>query len=291
MTPLFKTLFCQILPIAILGVFLIRLFVVHPLLVRRSRQIVGGLAELFDPGTAEIDKLSPFQRYFNSPSIIGLYHGRPTRILPVPSLLGGVEVSVASHSLMQFEARSQRFPILKAIRKCNQSLSRALIVPLYLSVFIIKIEPEIKAWKITAGVFLFFAAMHVGVWVARKLMGYDDGPKEEKWEVSVRGAPLFRCSTWSPWRYRPILDEPEIQDMVGRLIGTYQVDLLRSPSQARLPRKFQLSNGLLFAARSQYCGKLVDREFVRGMLTELIILCNSIEQKQEAVSPMNSAPA
>ena len=245
---------------------LIIIWVVSVIVVaRRVKKRVAALLDLFDPGTAA---------QMDGTRAVGFFNGRPALISARASLGQRVRVCVSNRFRLPFEVRTNRSRKIDRIRNSSKRAQQVL----FLLVFALAFIPKISVWKVAAAVILFFIVLRLVIGCYAKWMGYDDAlPEDSRWEVSRPGLPRLLYTSYSPTRVRPIIDRQEIQDSVARLIGTCRADILRSPGNTGYPGKFHGWNGSV-EAECFYRRKLLDREAVQRMLTELAILCQNIER-------------
>jgi len=275
---------------AIFAAFVLWEYFVRPALAGRSHKRIAALEDLFDPGTAEVSDEVFDPAFRTTHSISGLLHGRLAQISVGLSPFGRLNLSVATHSFIQFDAKPKGLRKLRAVTIKRPELVASYLLFLFANCYFFYglMSYQISFWKVIACTGLLIAlivTLRLVLMGLGKLLRYDDGPEEEKWEVSGRESPPFRYSTWSPWRYRPILDKPEIHQEVGHLMGIHQVDLLRAPSRTYFGRRFQYWNKSIVTASCQNLEKYANREFVQGVLTEMITLCDSLEQYGGADDP------
>ena len=252
--------------------------VVRPAVARRAHQRVAGLLDVFDAGTAKIGGSKLVRGYYGQPNIVGLFHGRPASISTQNGLASNIQFCVSTQSRMPFEVRPKRPSRFGEIRKGLKAQLQSLALPLYITLIVLDVDHRISFWRVVAAVFLFFLTLRFLISRYAKWMGYNETlPEDSRWEVSLPGSAPLLYATYSPARFRTLIDRPEIQEPVAHLFGTCQIDLLRSAALGRLRQDFP---GWDFTLETDcfYSRKLLETDVVRKALTEISILCANIEQ-------------
>ncbi len=263
--------------------------VVRGVIARRAHQRVAGLLDVFDAGTAKVGRIKPVPGYYSQPNVVGLFHGRPASISTQSGLVSNIQFCVSSHSRMPFEVRPKRPPRLGEIRKGLKLVLQRSVAPIYIISLLAPLTREITFWKITVSVFLFFIALNVLIGCYAKWMGYDEDPsKDSRWEVSLPGSAPLLYTTYSPTRFRAMIERPELQEPVAHLFSTCQFDLLRSPGLASFPQR---SAEWIFTVEVNcfYDAKLLLRDAAREVLSEISTLCVDIEQIRRSNESPDSA--
>ena len=107
--------------------------------------------------------------------------------------------------------------------------------------------------------------------------GYAADAGAVKWEVRFPAAATLYYTSYSPERAHAVVDRPEIQGAVARLIGNRQIVQLSSMGVCIAPERFREWSGTL-EALCFYRRKWLRQEVVSQILTEMSALCESIEQ-------------
>ncbi len=255
---------------------------------RRDRRDLTALLDLFDAGTAEMsgNRLIPGRN-----GIVGIFQGKPASISTQHGVVSDVQVCVSGHFRMPFEVQVKSPPKLDTIRKGLKPLLELLAPSFYAVWFLNMLQTGISFGKLFAAVFLFFITFGLLIRGYSKWMGYDEAqPVDSTWEVPFPGGPPLVYTTYSPTRFRVMIERSEIQDAVSRLIGTRQAYLLRSAGQPGIFRRFRFEgwNGSVETHRF-YRRKFLQRDAVRQVLTELSNLCANMEQIRRSNDVLEAA--
>jgi hypothetical protein len=264
-------------------------WILRPALARRQHRSVAALLDLFDPGTAEMSGDDSVRGWYNRPSAFGLYQGRPAAILTRPGLAGNIRFLVSGHFYLPFEVRAKTSLGLLAIRQIhNFSRFPMWFLLLWFLDFHRFIAPGISLWKLLIALIVLYSVLMLAIRSYARWAGYADNPDEVKWQVPCPGSPPLLYKTYSPSRVRPVIDSPEMQDSIGRLMGNRQVNLLRSPGEISIYRKLRKRDDSTLEAHCTYRGRLLAPDVVRDTLADLSTLCSIIERvipPDELVNP------
>jgi hypothetical protein len=232
------------------------------------------LVDLFDQGTAKINGTHSFRNYFLRPSVAGVFHGRPASF----SVCGGtacyIRVSVAGHFVLPFQVRARKFSNQGIIRAGLRTFAFATYL---LLVFPKDLVPHVLLWKFVAAPFLLCVTL-LSVWRNYGRIGDVEFPKDARVQVSSPGSAALAFSTDFPSEFRAMIARTEIHDSISSLVVTRQVDHLRSIAQFQLPKGWDSK----LEANCFYRTELLHRDAVRGMLTDLLTLCERIESLGKA---------
>ncbi len=230
--------------------------------------------DLFDQGTAKIDG-TLFRNYFFRPSVAGLFHGRPASFSVCGGTAGYIRVSVAGHFVLPFQVRARKF----SKRGIIWAGLRTFAFGTYLLLFVIPkvLIPHVLLWKFVAAPFLLCVTL-LSVWRNYGRIGDVEFPKDTRVQVSFPGSAALVFSTDFSSEFRAMIDRTEIQDSISSLVVTRRVDHLRSIAQFSLPKGWDSK----LEANCFYRRELLHRDAVRGMLTDLLTLCERIESLGKA---------
>jgi hypothetical protein len=233
------------------------------------------LVDLFDQGTAKIGGTHSFRNYFLRPSVAGLFHGRPASFSVCGGTAGYIRVSVAGHFVLPFQVRARKF----SKRGIIWAGLRTFAFGTYLLLFVIPkvLIPHVLLWKFVAAPFLLCVTL-LSVWRNYGRIGDVEFPKDTRVQVSFPGSAALVFSTDFSSEFRAMIDRTEIQDSISSLVVTRRVDHLRSIAQFSLPKGWDSK----LEANCFYRRELLHRDAVRGMLTDLLTLCERIESLGKA---------
>jgi hypothetical protein len=281
--------FLEVYFAAVIVTAVISVWILRPALARRRHQRVAALLDLFDPGTAEMSGDELVWGWYNRPSVVGLYQGRPGAVLTRPGLAGNIRFLVSGRFYLPFEVGTKTSLGLRAIRHIHNT--RFLIWWLIFMFWNFRLitGPELSLWKLVIAWLVFYSMITLAIRSYAKWAGYADNPDEVEWQVPFPGSSPLVYKTYSPSRVRPVIDRPEMGDSVVRLIGNRQVELLRSPGQRSILRKFRERDDSTLEAHCTYRRRLLARDAVRDTLTDLSTLCASIERASPTDASFNPA--
>ncbi len=250
------------------------------LVVARDRhRRVAKLVDLFDVGTARLDGTFPIRGYFLWPSIAGLVQGRPASALVRPDNGSAyIRFSVAGHFVLPFQVRAERFSKLGLLRGGLKAFALGayfLVMLLNLHDFI----PRVMVLKFVA-VPMLLGVVLLSVWRNYGRIGDVEFPKDTRVQVSFPGSMPLEFSTDFPSEFLSMIDRNEVQSSILHLIGTCRVDHLRSV--VRSPILSGDAWGSNLEANYFYRAKLLNRDGVRGTLSDLLALCEEIESAETA---------
>jgi len=232
------------------------------------------LVDLFDQGTAKIGGTHSFRNYFLRPSVAGLFHGRPASFSVCGGTAGYIRVSVAGHFVLPFQVRARKF----SKRGISWAGLRTFAFGTYLLLLFPKVLiPHVLLWKFVAAPFLLCVTL-LSVWRSYGRIGDVEFPKNTRVQVSFPGSAALVFSTDFSTEFRAMIDRTEIQDSISSLVVTRRVDHLRSIGQFSLPKGWDSK----LEANCFYRTELLHRDAVRGMLTDLLTLCERIESLGKA---------
>jgi len=233
------------------------------------------LVDLSDQGTAKIGGTHSFRNYFLRPSVAGLFHGRPASFSVCGGTAGYIRVSVAGHFVLPFQVRARKF----SKRGIIWAGLRTFAFGTYLLLFVIPkvLIPHVLLWKFVAAPFLLCVTL-LSVWRNYGRIGDVEFPKDTRVQVSFPGSAALVFSTDFSSEFRAMIDRTEIQDSISSLVVTRRVDHLRSIAQFSLPKGWDSK----LEANCFYRRELLHRDAVRGMLTDLLTLCERIESLGKA---------
>jgi hypothetical protein len=233
------------------------------------------LVDLFDQGTAKIGGTHSFRNYFLRPSVAGLFHGRPASFSVCGGTAGYIRVSVAGHFVLPFQVRARKF----SKRGIIWAGLRTFAFGTCLLLFVIPkvLIPHVLLWKFVAAPFLLCVTL-LSVWRNYGRIGDVEFPKDTRVQVSFPGSAALVFSTDFSSEFRAMIDRTEIQDSISSLVVTRRVDHLRSIAQFSLPKGWDSK----LEANCFYRRELLHRDAVRGMLTDLLTLCERIESLGKA---------
>jgi hypothetical protein len=244
---------------------------------------------LFDPGTVQLgeNQLAPY--------MTGLFHGRPASISIGSSFTGDILVRVSGHFYRPFEVRSNwphaRGIINKAMRIVASPLIYPLIWPLF---FLHRATPEGSLGEIVFAIILFFFLARLVLFLGSRLLKNYYIPEGSTGKLSFADSVSLKYLTYVPDGFTAIVARREFQDTVTRLIGGFQLDLLKSDGSIAAPSRSRgWGLGGTAEAKFAYREKLLNRDAFREILTELSTLCGSIEQagsEEESVSQVAPEP-
>ena len=260
-------------------------WVMRLLTARRRQERLAALVSIFDPGTAEMRKKELISGQSKRSSVFGLFHGRAASVSIQSGFSSNVRVCVAGRFYLPFEVDTKAYRKLDAIRNRLKNFGGGIWFLLYIAFFLETItEYTISPWKMIGAVSLFYLIFAGLITSYGKWMGYFDGPGESRWEVSFPGSIPLQYASYTPARVRPVTDRPEIRESIARLIDSRHIGHLRSPGQIGIPRK---SGGWdnSVEANCMYREKLLHRDSIQLVLTDLSALCTSIEQ----IAPSNES--
>jgi hypothetical protein len=233
------------------------------------------LVDLSDQGTAKIGGTHSFRNYFLRPSVAGLFHGRPASFSVCGGTAGYIRVSVAGHFVLPFQVRARKF----SKRGIIWAGLRTFAFGTYLLLFVIPkvLIPHVLLWKFVAAPFLLCVTL-LSVWRNYGRIGDVEFSKDTRVQVSFPGSAALVFSTDFSSEFRAMIDRTEIQDSISSLVVTRRVDHLRSIAQFSLPKGWDSK----LEANCFYRRELLHRDAVRGMLTDLLTLCERIESLGKA---------
>ena len=232
------------------------------------------LVDLFDQGTTKIDGTHSLRNYFLRPSVAGLFHGRPASFSVCGGTAGHIRVSVAGHFVLPFQVRARKF----SKRGISWAGLRTFAFGTYLLLLFPKVLiPHVLLWKFVAAPFLLCVTL-LSVWRSYGRIGDVEFPKDTRVQVSFPGSAALVFSTDFSSEFRAMIDRTEIQDSISSLVVTRRVDHLRSIGQFSLPKGWDSK----LEANCFYRTELLHRDAVRGMLTDLLTLCERIESLGKA---------
>jgi hypothetical protein len=240
----------------------------------RDRKDLLALRDLFDRGTTEMDSknlLSP-----GLFGISGLFQGRPASVSIQHENGTDIQICVAGNFRMPFEAATNP-PKLGTLWKSVKPSKEILLTSINVCnvLFLLGLW---TGWRVFAAVFGFFIIFGLLMRWYAKWGGYDETLRNDaRWEVSIPGATPLLFSSYSPDRFRAMIDRPEIQDSVARLLSARHLDLLRSSVQPESLRRFKDWKSAV-ETHQIYRRKFVQRDAVLDILTELSNLCASMEE-------------
>ncbi len=252
-------------------------WVMRSLTARRRQERLAAIVSLFDPGTAEMRKKELIPGQSKQSSVYGLFHGRPASVSIQSGFPSTFQVRAAGRFYLPFEVSTKAYRNLDAIRSRLKNSGRFWFLLYTLFFFDSFTGYNISLWKMIGAFSLFYLVLAGLITSYGKWMGYFDGPKEPRWEVSFPGSIPLQYASYTPARVRPVIDRPEIRESIAHLIDRRHLGHLRSPGQFGIPRK---SGGWdnSVEANYMYREKLLHRDSVQGVLTDLSALCANIEQ-------------
>jgi hypothetical protein len=271
---LFLDLYFVACTVAFLGYLIVR-----PSIARWRHRRVASLEELFDAGTVKLDGNLPVRGYFGYPILTGLFHGRPASISSGNPLIGFLRVRVSGHFYTPFEIRP-KWPRL--IDKVRRTIFPICALLYFVGVMTIPSSQvfEVSPWKVAPALIFSIFTVCLVLSLCSWLLGYDSIPKDSRGELAFADSVPLKYLTYLPDRFIPIIERPRIHDSVVRLIGGFPIYLLKSDGgiagHNRAFRKYGLGGSV--EATCVYRRRLLDRETVREILTELSTLCGSIEE-------------
>jgi hypothetical protein len=266
-------------------------FVVRPSMARRRHQRVAMLEDLFDKGTTETNGSELIRGYYNRPSITGLFFGRPASVSTCRGFTGEILVRVSGHFYRPFEVRPKwahaRLIIQWAVKLATGH--PPFLYWIICSLSLPRYFPEVPAWQVVAVVDVFFLTLWFVPFLGSRLSG-DGYTPNGKGELSLADSVPLKYLTYLPDRFIPIVERREIRDILAHLSCRFQIDLLKSDGAVVAPTRFrEWGLGGSVEARCSYRRKLLNRDAVREILTELSGLCRSIEEvgrQEESLSPV-----
>jgi hypothetical protein len=260
-------------------------------MARRRHETAAALEKLFDKGTFELSGNTLIRGYYAFPIASGLFHGRPASISTVGNM---ISVRVSGHFYTPFELRRKRSRLSDLIDQANNPL---LAFPFLYVLTMFSVAGGsifgVSPWKAVIAMLVFFFTAYLLHAACSKLLGYDSTPKDSRGELSFADSAPLKYLTYVPERFLPIIERPEIRNVVVHLIGEFPIYLLKSDGEIaghnKAFRKYGLGGTL--EAKSVHRRKLLDQETVREVLTELSMLCGNIEAvggEEESLGPVVS---
>jgi hypothetical protein len=287
-----KTLFLDLYLLACTAAFLGYLKM-RPSIARWRQRRVALLEDLFEPGTAELSGDELIRGHFNRPLIVGLFHGRPAAISTSPGLSGDILVSVSGHFYRPFEVRPKMPRVIDVLHRAINPFWWWLYGVVAFS-NVARDSFEVPAWKAVVGMFLFPIAIYLVLFICSRLFGYDYVPGDTKGEISIANSRPLKYVTFQPDRVLSIINRPEIQSNCERLINGFQIDMLKSVSGI-VSNRFLRNYGVggTVQAKCVNRSKMLNRDTMRAMLTDLSVLCKNIEEadiESESLIPVAPGP-